>query len=95
MNDTFDRVIEILVMRHILAGIFPKIAQAILVTIPVEMCPFTRIPMTRSNASFLLHKIFLRIVTRTILATLGFLLLAVREADAFQHLRAPLKPLGT
>ena len=56
--DTFKRVIGILVMRHISAGILKRIARVIFVKILVEMCQFTRIPMTRSNVLFMLLNIW-------------------------------------
>ena len=36
-------------------GILARIAQAILVKIPIEMCQFTKVPMTRLNESFVLQ----------------------------------------
>ena len=59
--DTLKRVIGIPVKWHICnTGILPRTAaRAILVKIPAfEMCQFTRIPITRSNVSFMLERIF-------------------------------------
>ena len=42
INDTFERIFEILVNWNISTGILTRIAQAILVTIPIKMCQFTR-----------------------------------------------------
>ena len=52
------RGIGILVSWHILTGIMTRIARFILVKILVEMCNFTRIPMTRLNVSFVLQNFF-------------------------------------
>ena len=52
------RGIGILVSWHILTGIMTRIARVILVKILVEMCNFTRIPMTRLNVSFVLQNFF-------------------------------------
>ena len=54
INDTFERVIRILVNWHISACILTKMALAILVKIHAEMCQFTRIPSTRLNVSLIL-----------------------------------------
>ena len=40
---------------HILTGILTRIARAILTKIPVEMCQFTRLPMTRFEVLFRLQ----------------------------------------
>ena len=55
INHTLNRVIEILVKWQNSVGILTKIARDILIKIPVEMCQFTRIPMTRWNVSFMLQ----------------------------------------
>ena len=51
--DTLKRVFGILVNLHISTGILIRIARAILVKIHVEICQFTRIPMTRFKVSCL------------------------------------------
>ena len=58
INDTFKRVIGIIVNGHISTRILSRI-RAILVKITVEMCQFTRIPMTRFNVSYTYCRIFL------------------------------------
>ena len=55
VNETFKRIIGILVNWHISNGVFMRTARAILVKMPVEMCQFTRIPMTRLKVSFILE----------------------------------------
>ena len=45
-NNTLKRVIEILWNWYITKGILTRIARVILVEIPIEICQFTRIPMT-------------------------------------------------
>ena len=57
INDTFKPVIGILVNWHISTGILTRIARAIFVKIPVEVCQFTKIPMTGLKVSFMLQKI--------------------------------------
>ena len=54
INDMFNRVIRIQVNWHISTGILTRIAPPIFIKIPVEMCQFTRFPMTRLNVSFIL-----------------------------------------
>ena len=54
-NDTLKRVIGIPVNWHISTGILTRITCATFVKIPVEMCQFTRIPMTRFKVSFVLQ----------------------------------------
>ena len=54
INDAFGRVIGILVNWHISTVYLTRIACAILVKIPVGMCQFTRIPMTRLSVSIML-----------------------------------------
>ena len=45
----------ILVVRHISTGVLMRIALAIFVKLPVEICQFTRITMTRLNVSLKLQ----------------------------------------
>ena len=52
INDNFKRVIGILVNWHIVTGNLTRIARAILVKIPVWMCQFTKILITRLKESF-------------------------------------------
>ena len=52
------RVIGIPVNLHISMGILSRTPRAILVKIPIEMCQFTRIPMTRFKVSFMLQTFF-------------------------------------
>ena len=52
INNTFKRVVGILVNWRISTGVLTRIARAILVKIPVEICQFTRIPMARLKVSF-------------------------------------------
>ena len=54
INDAFKQVIAILVNWHISTAILTRIARVILVKIPVEICKFTRIPMTCLNVSCML-----------------------------------------
>ena len=57
INETFEQVIVILVNWHILTGILMRIARYILVKIPVELCQFTKVPMTRLNLSLVLQNV--------------------------------------
>ena len=60
INDTFKRVIGILVNGHIPTGILMRLARTILVQISVGVCPFTRNPITRLNVSFMLQNFLQR-----------------------------------
>ena len=107
-NDWFRVVLVILVMRHISTGIFTRIARGILVKIPVEMCQFTRIPMTHINVSFeeriFLGEVFARFLGLYLMASYlsGKMYIGrppLRRARASRHngapLRVSLRPLGT
>ena len=52
-NDTSNRVIGIMVMRHISMGFFDEDQNT-----RVEMCQFTRISMTRFKVSFMMLNLF-------------------------------------
>ena len=54
-RDAFEQVIGILVNGHISTGVMTRIAQTILVKMPIEMYPFTRILMTCLKVSLMLQ----------------------------------------
>ena len=54
INDVYKRVFKNLVNWHISMGILTRIARGVLDKIPIDMCKFTGMPMTRFKVSFML-----------------------------------------
>ena len=70
-------------LTHFNGCILTKIAHAILVKIPVEMCQFTKIPMTRLNMSLMLQNF-----SQCMLTTMVFFLVLRHQQYTISHCQA-------